>query len=87
MLVNDKNTGAVIYGRFPGHLNDANCYQRIPRIGRHLHRDLPQRACLLTDGGKGRSNCSYSICTQQEATFGKSCIAIISSEPQRTLLV
>ncbi|KAL9978538.1 hypothetical protein ACROYT_G016065 [Oculina patagonica] len=39
------------YILFPGHLNDASCYQRIPRIGRHRHRDLPRGARLLADGG------------------------------------
>lgn len=37
--------------RFPGHLNDANFYQKIPGIGRHRDRDLPQLAHLLADSG------------------------------------
>lgn len=36
--------------RFPGHMNDAQCYQTLPRIGRGMDRDLPRRARLLADG-------------------------------------
>ena len=32
-------------------MNDAHCYQTLPRIGRDMARDLPRRARLIADGG------------------------------------
>lgn len=39
------------FNRFPGHMNDAQCYQALPRIGHGRARNLPRRARLLADGG------------------------------------
>ena len=32
-------------------MNDAHCYQTLPRIGRGMARDLPRRARLIAHGG------------------------------------
>ena len=32
-------------------MNDAQCYQTLPRIDRGMARDLPRRARLIADGG------------------------------------
>ena len=39
------------FSGFPGHMNDAQCYQTLPRIGHGRARNLPRRARLLADGG------------------------------------
>ena len=40
-----------IFCRFPGHMNDAESYRRLPAIGHGRRRNLPRRARLLADGG------------------------------------
>lgn len=37
--------------RFPGHMNDAQCYRSLPQIGHGRASGLPRRARLLADGG------------------------------------
>lgn len=50
-LFTSKSNPCLYFNRFPGHLNDAQCYQMIPRIGRHRDKELPRRARLAADGG------------------------------------
>ena len=49
-LVHDKSPPLYLY-RFPGHMNDAQCYRTLPQIGHGRARNLPRRARLLADGG------------------------------------
>lgn len=51
-LTNDCDlTAYYFFFRFPGHMNDAQCYQTLPRIGHGRASNLPRRARLLADGG------------------------------------
>lgn len=51
-LCQESHIPALLYFyRFPGHMNDAQCYQTLPRIGHGRIRNLPRRARLLADGG------------------------------------
>ena len=44
-------TTTIVPYRFPGHMNDAQCYRSLPQIGHGRARDLPRRARILADGG------------------------------------
>lgn len=44
-------TTTIVPYRFPGHMNDAQCYRSLPQVGHGRARDLPRRARILADGG------------------------------------
>ena len=44
-------TTIIVPYRFPGHMNDAQCYRSLPQIGHGRASDFPPRARILADGG------------------------------------
>ena len=44
-------TTIIVPYRFPGHMNDAQCYRSLPQVGHGRARVLPRRARILADGG------------------------------------
>ena len=44
-------TTTIVPYRSPGHMNDAQCYRRLPQIGHGRASDFPPRARILADGG------------------------------------
>lgn len=46
-----QNHSHNIFSRFPGRMNDAETYRRLPAIGPGRVHSLPRHAKLLADGG------------------------------------